>query len=216
MVEIKKTGGARIGMKNATWPFATLKIDKNKLELNATVLGKLTFTPNDIISLEPYGLIPVLGQGIRINHRVNSYNPKVIFWTLGNPKNLINEIGKTGFLDNASPFSEDQRREIDQLQKKGGFPIKAQAAIVIVIVWNLLFSIDIIKLLREGVEGSPLGIGAKLAIGFIFTISALLLNSNSARKIILKEGRSIDDIRSFIYFLMFVCGFLFLNISVIP
>lgn len=215
MDEIKKTGGARIGIMNATWPFATLKVNKTKLELNATILGNLVFTPQDVISIEPYGFIPVLGQGIKINHRVKSYKSKVIFWTLGNPKDLINKIEKIGFLGNTSPVSEDLQIEIDQAQNKSGFPIKTQVAILIVVIWNLLFSIDLFKLFTKGVEGSPLGIGAKLAIGFIFIISILLLFSKFARKLILKEGREIDDIRKFIYFLMFICGFLFINIFVI-
>jgi hypothetical protein len=214
MDEIKKTGGARIGMINATWPFATLKVNKNNLELNATILGKLVFTPQDIISIEPYGLIPVLGQGIKINHRVKSYNSKVIFWTMGNPRDLIKKIEGIGFLGNSSPMSEDLQIEINQTQNRGGFPIKTQAAILIVVVWNLLLSIDLYKLFTERVEGSPLGLGAKLAIGFIFITSILLLFTKFARKFILKEGREIDDIRKFIYFLMFICGFLFINISV--
>ena len=214
MDEIKKTGGARIGMMNATWPFATLKVNENNLELNATILGKLVFTPQDIISIEPYGLIPVLGQGIKINHRVKSYNSKVIFWTMGNPRDLIKKIEGIGFLGNSSPMSEDLQIEINQTQNRGGFPIKTQAAILIVVVWNLLLSIDLYKLFTERVEGSPLGLGAKLAIGFIFITSILLLYTKFARKFILKEGREIDDIRKFIYFLMFICGFLFINISV--
>lgn len=214
MDEIKKTGGARIGMMNATWPFATLKVNKNNLELNATILGKLVFTPQDIISIEPYGLIPVLGQGIKINHRVKSYNSKVIFWTMGNPRDLIKKIEGIRFLGNSSPMSEDLQIEINQTQNRGGFPIKTQAAILIVVVWNLLLSIDLYKLFAERVEGSPLGLGAKLAIGFIFITSILLLFTKFAREFILKEGREIDDIRKFIYFLMFICGFLFINISV--
>lgn len=216
MDEIKKTGGARIGMMNATWPFATLKVNKNKLELNATILGNLVFTPRDIISIEAYGLIPVIGQGIKINHKVNSYNSKVIFWTMGNPKNLINKIEQIGFLSNSSPVPEDLQREIDQTQNKGGFPIKIQAAILIVVIWNLLFSIDLFKFFTKGVTDSPLGVGAKLAIGFIFITSILLLSSSFARKLILKEGHDIDDISKFIYFLMFICGFLFIIISVMP
>ena len=214
MDEIKKTGGARIGIMNATWPFATLKVNKTKLELNATILGNLVFTPQDVISIEPYGFIPVLGQGIKINHRVKSYNSKVIFWTMGNPRDLIKKIEGIGFLGNSSPMSEDLQIEINQTQNRGGFPIKTQAAILIVVVWNLLLSIDLYKLFTERVEGSPLGLGAKLAIGFIFITSILLLFTKFARKFILKEGREIDDIRKFIYFLMFICGFLFINISV--
>ena len=51
MVEVKKTGGARIGIANATWPFATLKANKDKLELNVIIIGELIFKPSDIISI---------------------------------------------------------------------------------------------------------------------------------------------------------------------
>jgi hypothetical protein len=38
MTEVKETGRARIGMANATWPFATLTVNREKLQLNATIL----------------------------------------------------------------------------------------------------------------------------------------------------------------------------------
>lgn len=44
MDEIKETGGARIGMANATWPFATLTITRDTLELNASIIGNF-WTP---------------------------------------------------------------------------------------------------------------------------------------------------------------------------
>ena len=214
MNEYTKTGGARIGLFNASWPFATLKVSQKKLEINATIIGNLVFRPKDIISIEPYGLIPIIGQGIKVNHRVNKYNSKIIFWTMGNPHNVINEIEKIGFLGNSSPISDNLENEIHQTQSRGGFPIKTPAAIAIVVIWNLRFSIDFIRIFRNGLEGPTLGVGAKLAIGFIFTTSVLLLTSNFAKRLILKEGQKIDDIKKFIYFLMFICGFLFINISV--
>jgi len=65
-MEIKKTGGARVGMFNATWPFATLKVNSSKLELSTGFMGKFVFRSEDISSIEPYGLIPFLGRGIKI------------------------------------------------------------------------------------------------------------------------------------------------------
>ena len=41
MNTFEATGGARIGKANATWPFAKIKADKNKLELNASIIGNL-------------------------------------------------------------------------------------------------------------------------------------------------------------------------------
>jgi len=215
MSEYTKTGGARIGWSNATWPFATLKVNRNKLEINATILGNLVFSPQDIISIEPCGMIPIFSQGIKINHRVKKYNSKVIFWTLGNPQKVINEIKKTGFLSNSSPISEELQTEIHQTQSQGTFPIKTSAAIAIVVIWNLLFAIDFAKAFRNGFKAPPLGIGASLALGFILITSLSLLISTKARKILLKEGQHVDNIKKFIYFLMFICGFMLINISVL-
>ena len=102
MTELNLTGGARIGMANATWPFASLKVTKERLDLNATIVGNLVFRPEDIVSIEPYYMIPILGQGIKINHRIPKYKEKVIFWTFKNPNEVIRQIKQTGFLDNSS------------------------------------------------------------------------------------------------------------------
>ena len=59
--EVKEKGGARIGMINATWPFATLSVTRNELKLNTSIIGNSSFSPSDIIAIEPYKIIPVLG-----------------------------------------------------------------------------------------------------------------------------------------------------------
>src|SRR5688572_7702958 len=100
MNELQVTGGARIGMANATFPFATLNVNKECLELNASVIGNLTFQPSDILSIETYTMIPFLGQGIKINHTVPTYNERVIFWTFKDPDSVVSQIKQTGFLNN--------------------------------------------------------------------------------------------------------------------
>ncbi|MCB0838082.1 MAG: hypothetical protein KDD99_15525, partial [Bacteroidetes bacterium] len=96
-MELKLTGGARIGRMNASFPFANLVVSPRKIELNAGLIGNLVFQPSDIISIDPYVMIPVLGQGIRIHHRVSNYKEKVIFWTFQDPKKVIGQIRETGF-----------------------------------------------------------------------------------------------------------------------
>jgi hypothetical protein len=216
MVEIKKTGGARIGMANATWPFATLKANKDRLELNATIIGNLFFKPDDIISIESYGLIPFIGKGIRINHRVDKYKSKVIFWTFDDPRVLIKKIEQTGFLNSKGSISETLEREINELQAQGGFPIKTSAAIGVIIVWNILFSIDFYNFFTSHFEGGPLGIGAKLAIGSLLLTSLALLRLKFIRKLFLKEGHSIDSIKKFIYFIIIICLFFLIIMSFLP
>lgn len=104
MNEINLKGGARIGMTNASYPLATLKVNQDRLELKAALIGKLTFQAVDIISIEPYILIPFIGQGIKIKHNVASYKKQVIFWTFKNPKMLIKQIEATGFIGEKDEF----------------------------------------------------------------------------------------------------------------
>ena len=95
MTQLNLTGGARIGMANATCPFASLKVTNDRLDLNATIVGNLVFKPEEIISIEPYYMIPIIGQGIKINHRIPKYKENVIFWTFKNPNEVIGQIKQT-------------------------------------------------------------------------------------------------------------------------
>lgn len=123
------TGGARIGMSNASYPFADLYVDKEVLKINASVVGNLVFQPKDIISIEAYTSVPIIGNGIKITHRIEKYNSKVIFWTFKNPTTVINEIRKTGFLENTNSEISAEDLKILEKQNQGGFPIKKSVAI---------------------------------------------------------------------------------------
>jgi hypothetical protein len=91
-------GGARIGFWNATWPFAQLSVTKEQLLLKVGILGTYTFKPDDVTSVEPYGWLPFLGKGVRINHRLSQYPEKIVFWYLcANPKPIAETIHQMGF-----------------------------------------------------------------------------------------------------------------------
>ncbi len=211
MKTVNETGGARIGWVNATWPFASLKVTENQLILNATILGKLTFNPSDIISIEPYNYIPLIGQGIKINHNVSSYKNHVVFWTFKNPTKLIMEIEHTGFLNSNSIKDNLKSKEITSRQKTGGFPLKISFAIVIVVLWNVLSFIDVKSLTQDGKILFGFGKGFILSTGTVLLTSILLLISPSFQKIALKEGRNVGDISKFIYFIILVVGILFMS-----
>ena len=211
MTEIKFTGGARIGMANATWPFASLKVTKDRLELNATIIGNLVFRPADIISIEPFS--GGMSSGLKINHRVPKYKDMVIFWTFKNPNEIIHQIRQTGFLDNNSSTTQANSDIIEARQKQGGFPVKLPFAIGIVVIWNILFIMDFLK---NDSESVPLGNGAIGALGIVFLSCLLTLFSKDFRKIVLKEGRELKDISRFLYFLMFISGMMMISILTFP
>lgn len=212
-MEIKKIGGARIGLFNATWPFATLKVDRNSLELSTGLMGNFIFSNKDISSIQPYGLIPIIGRGIKINHHKKSYNSKIIFWTLGSPESLIKEIETTQFFNKTAKNLEENgtKTKQNEPQHAEGFPLKLSASIVIVAIWNILLLSDFINFFSHRKTGSPLGLGAQLATGFILSTSILLLTSKHARKLILKKDQLIDNLKKTLYFIMAITGFLFLS-----
>lgn len=212
MDKLELTGGARIGMANATWPFATLKVTKDKLELNASIVGNLVFQPKDITSIETYTMIPLLGQGVKINHRIANYNNKVIFWTFKDPSTVVNQIKQTGFLENIDSRISDADTLIIQQQQADGFPIKKSVAIGIIVLWNILFLSDFIKFSISDNKGMPLGNGATIALATLFFISLLSLISKDFSKLILKEDKSVKDINKFLYLLIFISGFMLIGI----
>jgi hypothetical protein len=206
MDEIKETGGAKIGMANVTWPFATLTVTKDTLELNASIIGNLVFQPTDIISIEPHSSF--LSSGLKINHSVPNYKDEVIFWTFGNVNYLLLKIEQIGFLNRNAPISDKTINAITSSQLKGGFPIKKWFANTVLAIWSLLLLYDFTN---SNTEGLPVGIGFQSALGIIFGIGVLLLISDPFRQLILKEGRTLDDIKKFVYFLLFISGIMLLQ-----
>jgi hypothetical protein len=91
-------GGARIGWLKASWPFATLTVASGCLTLNVILLSRCTFSPDQVVALEPYGLAPMLGRGIRIRHNVGKYPRDIIFLCFEDATSLIKKIEACGFV----------------------------------------------------------------------------------------------------------------------
>lgn len=209
MEKLEITGGARIGSANASWPFATFKVNKDKLELNASIVGNLVFQPKDIISIEPYTKFTFIGKGIKINHSITNYDSEVIFWTFQDPITVINQIRQLGFFDNTNRTSDvTEIITIQQQQQIGGFPIKKNIAIGFVVFWNILFLADFMGSATSDEKAIPIGNGMTIAVVALFLVSILTLKSKDFRARILKEGRTIEDIKRFLYLIIFISGFM--------
>jgi hypothetical protein len=74
---LSATGGARLGLLNATWPFARLTADANMLRLS--VLGApLTFTRESVLELS--AMRGFFSRGLQIKHAESAYPKRIIFW----------------------------------------------------------------------------------------------------------------------------------------
>jgi hypothetical protein len=89
----KQTGGARISLFNATWPFATIEITDSEVRLRCFWRG-WTFPKNQIIRLSKERSF---STGLRIQHDIDSYAKFIVFWTFGfgKLKRALEERGYT-------------------------------------------------------------------------------------------------------------------------
>lgn len=204
--QLKFKGGARIGCMNATAPFATLTVDQTTLSLDVGFLGYFEFQPDDIISIEKYSLIPIIGQGIRINHRSKKYKSKIIFWSIMDPDKLINNIKQTGFLNDAKENISKEDLDLLRLQRQKEFPINP-----FVIAILLLFSLG---LLMNSTSFFPLKSGGNeifirtvilfCSVFFIFLL--LLLLSPMIQKLTLIKGSTIGEIKKTVIWITSLLG----------
>ncbi|WP_295675031.1 hypothetical protein [uncultured Mucilaginibacter sp.] len=129
---------------------------------------------------------------------------------------MIRKIKQTGFLVNANSIPADVAARVVTAQARGSIPVKKSAAIVIVLIWNVLFLYDIIRFLNGEHNGFPLGIGAQLALAFVFLICLLLLISAPVRTLILKPGMELNGIKIFLIFIVMIAVVMFTAISIFP
>jgi hypothetical protein len=202
MGEISVTGGARIGFVNATWPLAKLVASPPGLRLTCA-LDTYDFLSSEVVSLERYGSIPVFYNGVRIAHARPDYPSKIIFWCFGSPDELITRIRETGFMPSAPASSEIQSR---------GVPFRWIAVLAFIFVWNGLFFL--INAAPHGSMNKP-GTFALAPLLFAFLIAWGTKRSVKLQRIILKDARSVNEIKSFLSLIQTVSAFLLVEFVVL-
>lgn len=199
--KLSVTGGVRIGWANASWPFAKLSVSESTLSVKASVLGAYKFAPDEIVALEAYGTIPIIGRGIHIVHSRTDYPETIIFWCFGNPDNLLNDIQAVGFRPRGAWASRPHRR---------GIPVRWTAVVALVIVWNALFILDGFVPWNAP---KPPGPFVLLAIGILFAGALALQRSKTVQSWVMKPGRSVAEITSVVMLVQVISGFMLIGFS---
>lgn len=201
-VSFSTTGGARIGWVNASWPFAKLDVSASSLTVSSGFFGTYAFTPAQVVALEPYGVIPLIGRGVKIVHGHPEYPAKIIFWCFGDPERLIARIRGVGFVPSCSSAATAIGR---------GIPVRWASILAAVVLWNALFILDGFLPGRARGAPGPLVIAA-MAVAFL--CAHALPRSTLLQSLVLKEGRSVDEIRAPLALLRLVTGLLLLSFLV--
>lgn len=204
MNELKVTGGARIGFANATWPLVTLTANAHALTVNAGMVGNCIFLPGDVVSIRPYSGFG--SSGVEIIHTVKGYSKTVIFWTSDNGNKLIDRIEDTGFFDtDLEAIDAAEVAIIREHQRLGSFPFKWSFFIALGVFWNVFFLLDFYRFFFiKKLQGIPLQYGALVAMGGMALTFVLLLVSANFRKLALKKGRQVSDIKSTVVFILII------------
>ncbi len=204
------TGGARVGGVNATWPMATLTASAEGLRLSVWLLGNFVFTPDMVVSITRYSKIPVLGWGIRIQHRVPEYPEWLVFWCFGNPDKLLAGIREAGFVPGQAAGSAASGPGPVPAPARRGLPVRWQALVAAVVVWNGLFlMMDAILHDRRLFTAGPMSTSmAVLPLGVTFFTCLALLRWPAFQRGVLKPGRHVGEIRPFLHLLLLVTGIL--------
>ena len=184
------TGGARIGMMNASWPLAKLAATPQQLTLKVQLLGNYSFLPSQVRDLIPYKVLPILGEGIQIIHNNPSYKKRIIFWTLGmSPQGAIEKIKQAGFQPGGEdgPMTEAERVA---WQAQQGFPFQIKALLVIGLVWAALMFLGVSRTPIGEIPNGPAVLGA---FGFLMLVSLSTFLIPAVRRLILKPGHNLQD-----------------------
>ncbi len=177
---------------NATWPFAVLFVHEEVLTVSVAVLGRYTFRRDQIVAIEPYTVIPVLGWGVRIEHTVAEYPKHIVFGCLGPPRWLINRIHGTGFIPEAQP---------DETLTTRGMAVRWQALVLSIGLYCALLSLDWLR----SPEEHP-GSLSFLAVSLLFLGTTGMRCSLSLQKLVLKPGRTVSEIKHWLALLAAISG----------
>lgn len=98
METYKERGGARFGLNailqvNATWPFATLRADQDKIRLGVLFLG-WTIPKENLVGL--YRHSGFFSTGLRIEHNVKWAPSFLVFWS-SNFSDLAAALRRLGY-----------------------------------------------------------------------------------------------------------------------
>lgn len=200
------TGGARIGFVNYTWPFAKLEASAERLTVRTTLfgMGTYSFSRDQVISIERYGWIPIIGEGIRINHDVADYPEKIIFWCQS--ATVLAGISGVGF----SPTHASSEKPAKLTPR--GFPLRWTPLILLVISWNLLIAYDMLGKKPNAPLPGPFWLAA---LWIVFGISFAAFFAPRIQSLLLKPGRRFGEVKPMFGIIATVTGIMAIVFSML-
>lgn len=194
------TGGARIGLVNYTWPLAKLIATADRLTVSTTMfglfgMGTYSFSKDQVLSIERYGWIPLIGEGIRINHSVADYPEKIVFWC--RPTSVLAGLTGIGFSSAHASSKKPQR------PSPRGFPLRWTPLIVLGVIWNLLIGFERVAYTNGVPSPGPLSL---TALWIVFGVCIATIRLPNVQALFLKPGRKFEEVKPIFLLVATVTG----------
>jgi len=197
---VTRTGGADVAFVDASWPLARFEASRKQITLRLWILGlRYVLAPEDVTGLEVWGSIPFLRQGIRIRHVNPDLPRRIIFWSLGGARKLLDEIQQTGFVPAAR--SGDTRV---------GVPVRMLAVVFVILLWNAA-----LVLTAPLSSHAALPMSALMPLVLTFAVALATPRSPRLQALILRKGRHVGEIMPFLRLLTLVTGLLLVIFSIL-
>lgn len=197
------TGGARVGWLNSSWPLARLTATPDRLAVSVFPAGRYEFAPHEVVAIERYVMIAILGWGVRIVHSRSDYPRNFVFWYLAGPEPVLRGIREAGFVPSASA---------SEIPPQLGFPVRWSVIVGLVVAWNALFLLDFGRRSDGPPQPGPFVIAALV---LVLSLSLATLGSPKVQSLVLKPGRQIGEVRGLVGLLAVVSGAMLVILSVI-
>ena len=185
-------GGSRVGWVNASFPFAKLVAKRGRLTLSS--LGTYEFTPEQVVSFGTYGSIPLLANGLAIEHNRLDYPARMVFWCMGSRQHVLDEIRRIGFVPTGVA-----------VERPRGMPFRWSVVIGAVLAWNLLFLADLHGFPPQVPRSVPFfGPGVVGALALAFLLATGIKSSTRLQRLALAPGHVLGEVRGLLSLLQIV------------
>jgi hypothetical protein len=136
---------------------------------------------------------------------VHTYKENVIFWSLTKPSKIIKKMEETAFWELIQSKSIVDNDLIIKKQSQGAFPLKKYFVLTMVVLWNLLFVADLLNFYLQKDQATTTCYGVMTAIALLFFSCILVLFIKPFRLLVLKEGRTLNELVRLIGLILPVC-----------
>jgi len=200
--DVSFRGGSRVGWVNASFPLARLVASRSRMTLSS--LGRYEFTPEQVVRFGSYGSIPLLANGLAIEHNRLDYPARMVFWCMGSREHVLAEIRRIGFVPAGQP-----------VERPGGMPLRWSFVIAAVLAWNALFLFDQRGLLQGDLHPTPPGVGAIVALAALFLLATGIRLSERLQRLALAPGHQVGEVRALLGLLQLVGGLMAIGFSLV-